>query len=81
MRARPARNAGSAKESLGQLLEALVTLALRAREDPRDMRMKARLTPSVPGGLLRVSGRAVARALEERRRSGGLEPRVVARGE
>jgi hypothetical protein len=73
------RNA-SAKETLGQLLEALVPFLAGARENAHDVLMKSRLPPPVSGRVFGVAGGTLARAFEQRRRGGRIEIRIVAGG-
>ena len=73
------RNA-SAKETLGQLLEALVPFLAGPRENAHDVLMKARLPPPVSGRVFGVAGGTFARAFEQRRGGGRIEIRIVASG-
>lgn len=74
------RNAASAEESLSELLEALIALLSRTREDARDMRMQLGRAPAISRGFLRVAGGAVARRFEQGRGRSGVELRIVAVG-
>ena len=73
------RNAASAQEAFGELLETLVSLLSGAGEDARDVGMQPWLPPTVSGGFFRITGGAIARRLEQRRGSRCVEFRIVPR--
>ena len=81
MRSARRRNARSTKKTLRELLEPLVAFIPGPVANSRDMRMQTRLSPTVAGGLLSVTGCAFACALEQSGSGRFVEVGRVARRE
>ena len=66
------------EEARRELCEAVITIALRALENPADVRVEPGLAPVIPGGFLGALRLALAGGLEQNRGRRGIVVRVVA---